>query len=292
MLLVWAGCGSSDGGSEEDPDGAVGPGSDAEADSGPNEPPVVTCPDDVSVEVQETADLVADIEDDGDIEDRQWTVVSAPAGSKAAPMPDGNSATMFTPLLPGEYVLSYTVEDDAGQTDSCEVTVTATVMAGFRVEVLWDVDADPPPPADMDLHVIHPSATVWFDPVLDCNFANVAPSWGPGGIEDDPLLFADDQDGRGPEGIEVDVPEDGAGAYGVGVHFFGTMVGGPSEATVNIYCGGSLMQTFGPQSLTAGEATPPDNQFWKVADVSFSSGACTVTALNDIVTGVDAALAR
>ena len=68
---------------------------------------------------------------------------------------------------------------------------------------------------------------------------------------------------------------------------------------MNVYCGGALMQSFGPQLLDApDDVDPTANDFWKVADVSFSGGACTITPLDDgtggplIVTGADAETAR
>jgi hypothetical protein len=132
---------------------------------------------------------------------------------------------------------------------------------------------------------------------LDCHYANVNPSWGPGGAEDDPSLDVDDQDGRGPESIQIDAPEDG-GAYRVGVHFYAANGGGPSDATVRIYCGGVLIESLGPVTLDGSSPLADDNDYWKVADVSFSVGVCTIVPLSDglggplIVTAADAKLAR
>jgi K319-like protein len=301
-ILLITGCGSSGGGKD-----AGGPPPDGNAfdlgppDVGPNLPPVVTCPTDQTVEVNTAASLVAMIDDDGTIESRLWEVISAPSGSKATPVPVDSSGTSFTPLLPGDYQLRYTAQDDAGQSDSCEVRVTATVAAGLRVELLWDIDVTPPPPADMDLHLLHPTATVWFNDAatgLDCFWMNPSAAWGPGGAEDDPALYMDDQDGRGPEGIQIAVPEEG-GDYRIGVHFYTDNGAGPSDAIVRVYCAGTLIQTFGPQTLDGSDNVAPDqNDFWKVADVSFSGGGCTIVPLDDglggplIVTAGDARLAR
>jgi K319-like protein len=124
---------------------------------------VVTCPDDPTIEVGRTVDLWAAADDDGEIVSRMWEVVSDPPGNEAAPDPPNAGGTMLTPLIAGDYLLRYTVQDDTGQRGFCEVTVTAAVTAGLRLELLWDLSTTPPPPADMDLHLLHPTATEWFD---------------------------------------------------------------------------------------------------------------------------------
>jgi hypothetical protein len=121
--------------------------------------------------------------------------------------------------------------------------------------------------------------------------------WGTVSPDDDPTLDFNVRYGRGPEAITIPVPEQ-AIDYRVGVHHSFDNGYGPSAAVVNIYCYGSLEQSFGPVTLQGSNLDDTLNDFWKVADMSFGPSSCTVTELEDvlggplIVTGAEAALAR
>ncbi|NMC69686.1 MAG: hypothetical protein GYA57_06410, partial [Myxococcales bacterium] len=49
---------------------------------------------------------------------------------------------------------------------------------------------------------------------------------------------------------------------------------GTTNATVNVYCGGALRGTFGPQPLVYGSSYGESNDNWLVADVMFYTGRC------------------
>ncbi len=49
---------------------------------------------------------------------------------------------------------------------------------------------------------------------------------------------------------------------------------GTTNATINVYCGGGLRATFGPQALIYGSSSGSSNDNWLVADVMFYEGRC------------------
>jgi hypothetical protein len=110
------------------------------------------------------------------------------------------------------------------------------------------------------------------------------------------MLVLRDDIGRGPEIATVAVVETG-GNYGVGVHHYFDWGYGPGDALINVWCMGTLEGSFGPVTLD-GAGLALDNDFWKVADVSFGATSCTITGLDDgmggplIVTAAAADTAR
>ncbi|HJL03880.1 MAG TPA: hypothetical protein RMH85_03930 [Polyangiaceae bacterium LLY-WYZ-15_(1-7)] len=238
-------------------------------------PPTLSCPDAIETPPLSTVDVEVMVEDDADGVDVRWTRVARPDGSDAGqPAPRRGLATTYTPDVAGEYVLRATATDSDGMTDECEVTIFAVNDQGLRVEMSWDTGTD------MDLHLLDPAATRWFDEGtdLDCFYRNCDeapyPDWGVGGVgEDDPRLDIDDRDGFGPENINIDDPA--PGTYRVGVHAFS----GEARVTVRIYCGGTRLeprQVFGPVSVGRSSGV----EFWRVADVSIDAASrCTITDL-------------
>lgn len=83
----------------------------------------------------------------------------------------------------------------------------------------------------------------------DCAYANRAPEWGIAGRTDDPRLDIDDPRGFGPEAITLDEPEDGT--YTAAVHYFTDRISEDADAFLEIYVKGELIDTVGPQRLTA-----------------------------------------
>jgi hypothetical protein len=100
----------------------------------------------------------------------------------------------------------------------------------------------------------------------------------------------------GPQWVSVAQPQQ-SGTYGVGVRYDFDNFRISSSALINVYCYGILEGTFGPVTLTNGDQFPPDNDFWKVAEVDMNSGGCEIFPyLNGgepvIVLGRDAEAAR
>lgn len=231
-------------------------------------PPTLMCPDEVVIPPLTTGEIEATVEDDGDVRVR-WTLVSSPEGSGASdPSPAGSLLTRFTPDIAGEYELRIVARDDDGMTAECTTRVMAVSDEGLRIEMFWDSDR-----TDMDLHLINPEATRWFNS-SDCYYANCIGGlmWGMPGTDDDPSLDIDDRDGLGPENTNIEVPY--AGTYRVGVHAWS----GEGAVTVRVYCGGSRtdpVAEYGPVRIASSR-----REFWRVADVAITgAGRCTVTEL-------------
>jgi hypothetical protein len=245
-------------------------------------PPTLMCPE--TVEGRPLTNITWDmgIQDDGTSATVRWMLADRPDGSAATftgtarVEPPATQSFTFMPDLAGEFPVDITVTDDDGQTATCTTLVRAFVDEGLRIEMFWNT-----PRTDMDLHLLNPTATEWFNP-NDCYYANCRRglAWPPGGTTDDPSLDIDDTDGFGPENINIEEPT--PGTYRVGVHAFT----GDAGVTVRIYCGGSRTDaraTFGPTRLD--DRSGSDNRdFWRVADIAIDGvGRCTVTELlNDV----------
>jgi len=237
-----------------------------------------------------------------------WTVDARPAGSTAELSPDNKSLNVsFTPDLAGEYWLYLQVQDSFHMESSCTIIVRAFPKERLRIEAFWNgppdnscADGEMPPGCDgtdVDLHLLSPQATVWFDDYQDCHYANcvdpVQREWGEAGeLLDDPRLDIDDERGYGPENINLVEPQ--VGRYSVGIHFFsgkGSDNKASADVTVRVYCDGTVTE-FGPVVLR-GAADDEQNDFWRVADVEISDSTCNVlprgtTAAPDIVTTLQA----
>ena len=232
------------------------------------EAPALKCPEIETTPLTDTEVMVG-VSDNGSIVRWDWILAGQPSGSAARVMfPMGDTFT-FRPDLAGTYAFALTVTDDESLSTSCKFVVNAAAQEGLRVEMFWDT-AD----TDIDLHLLSPTAKVWFDETThqDCFYANCTdsrPRWGTAGEEDDPHLDLDDTDGFGPENVNLDKPA--PGIYRVGVHAFSGL--DTTRATVRIYCGDSRLEprtTLGPVALA-------QDQLWKVADVEiFADGRCLV----------------
>ncbi|MBI4917511.1 MAG: hypothetical protein HY825_16850 [Acidobacteria bacterium] len=76
-----------------------------------------------------------------------------------------------------------------------------------------------------------------------------------------------------PENINVDAPPLGQ-PMRIMVHYFSALFyAGETNVTVNVYCGGALRATFGPQPLLNGSGLG-GNDAWMVADVQFETDEC------------------
>jgi len=249
-------------------------------------PPEAICPPVLETTPLSTVAITGSAVDDGSITSFRWTTLSLPAGSSSTPPAPADAATTrFTPDLAGDYTLRLTVTDNDGQTDNCETIVRALVAEGLRVELYWNppdrschtMSAPGCDSTDVDFHLLHPSATRWFDDSFDCYFANCTGGgrpWDAPGNDDDPRLDLDQQDGFGPENINIDAPS--PSTYRVGVHFFSDDGMGPAQVFVNVYCGvgsSTAIASFGPVTLR-------NDEVWKVADVAIGGGTCRVADLS------------
>ncbi len=178
----------------------------------------------------------------------EWTVVQ-PGGSVSTFIPSATVAEpTFEANIIGEYIFRLKVFDARG-IESCspaEKTVLVTSDDAIHVELLWrtpgdadetDTGSDPSQSvgSDVDLHFLHPLAFGrYFEPQFDCYWQERTPEWGTFGFGDNPRLDRDDQDGGGPENLNMQQPERDT-RYQVGVHYWNDWGYGDTYATVRVY---------------------------------------------------------
>jgi hypothetical protein len=256
---------------------------DGSADEGgvcPTSPPIVMCPGAISAEVLRTVTLAGSGSDpDGGSVTYAWTVVSRPVGSTANPSPPNAATTNFFLDASGSYRLRFCVTDDEGEIACCTVDVTSTAPGILHVEMAWDTAY-----GDADLHLLNVTRTPpagWWT-ADDCHWRNPTPDWGPAGVAANPNLDRDDTGGFGPENITI-ASSPASGTYNIGVHYYcehsipGTTPAGPTNATVRVYCGGSLIATY------SGIRLNETDDWVNVARVTYPS--CAGMSVNTQTTG-------
>lgn len=230
-------------------------------------PPVASCPMGASVSGLSPITIRATASDDGQVLARRWTVTST---HPVLPELRGaqTDAVELRPALAGSYRLRYEATDDLAQTDACETVVTIAPSAELHIELTWGGGAA----TDLDLHLLEPTATRWFDELLDCDpfTCEQTLDWGTAGAIDNPRLRNPRGAPPGGERIEIITPR--PGTYRVGAHF--AMGAGAASARLRIYCRGALVrEQVATPSVMAG------SDFWKAADIAVTAAGCTVTPL-------------
>ena len=254
----------------------------------------------------------------------EWVVTGRPDGSTsqpresffdpAQPANDGPEDDRSTPSavffvdLAGTYTIELRVRDNLGlDSIACEnpgvVTVVAQPEEAIHVQLVWrtpgDEDETDGEGADLDLHLLHPSAENWGNSQLvepyDCYYLNPTPDWGQlANSEDDPSLDIDDINGAGPENVSLNNPQDTAvlGApYLVGVHYYsshGRQTGydyGPTFAKLRVYIRGELAWEYeGSQGdeLPGEKEMQAEGHFWYVNQINWPSGEVVVRDLYSV----------
>ena len=242
---------------------------------------------------------------------RSWTLSDKPPGSALRLTEPATGASIeVTPDVAGEYELTVLTETPRGEV-SCLVRLFAVPSEGLRIEISWNGPPDrscdlvraPCDPTDVDLHLVRETGR-FFDLDDDCHWQNCqadgrALPWGAPGAVDDPRLDIDDQEGFGPENINIDGPV--PGTYRVGVDLWDGDGAPEAEVTVRIFCGSGRLEpveVFGPVVLREHLiGMRGDNDFWRVADVTTMPSGCRVAALGtparpDLISHDDAASGR
>ncbi len=231
----------------------------------------------------------------------RWEVVSSPAGGASTLGSPTTPSTTFNSVIVGTYGLRFTATDAMGRTATCTTSVTMQGH-GLRVELIWDTGTSADR-VDLDLQVHNRLASSWAvtaTSVNVCYWNNRGPEWDAAGAADNPALDVDNLVGLGPENVRVDAPPTSQ-VYSVGAYFWEDSrarrdIGNPVAVTVRIYCGDALAAPPFTRSLRAGASMRPTatnlaNDFWRVARVQFTSpSSCTVTTVNDVITGAAAQL--
>lgn len=204
----------------------------------------------------------------------RWSV-DQPSDSYVTFLPGADiEAPTFTPWVVGTYTFYLDVIDTQGvvrRAGSHLLRVAPT--DGLHVELTWRTPGDPDESdsggaggssagSDVDLHLRHAQSDKWFDWTYDCYWENPNPEWGFFGGPDNPALDRDDTDGAGPEVISLESPE--ANTYRVGVHYWSDWSYGPSIATVRIFLGGVLVESW--------ETELVDSDLWESHLIDPTSG--------------------
>jgi hypothetical protein len=224
-----------------------------------------------------------------------WSLTTKPAGSTSAMSATTQTGNQFkaslTPDLGGDYLATFTARLTTGETDTCSTTVHSN-NTNLILEITWNTSA-----ADVDIHLLHPTAPAWYDPTLDCDFQNCTGAggapWPGAGTADDPRLTIDDVGGFGPEQILIDQPElNTSNGYRFGAYMFTDHGDLFTDLTAKIFCGGTLVSTFTHQDLTGAATNAVPNELWKIADIRFTNATtCSVTAVDQVIQmGGDGAL--
>ena len=260
------------GGGDYDHDGEV----DEDGDCSAGEPEVA-CSEDLTINTLEEVTLEAMADDDNWIDAIYWEVEEAPFGSVWQPSDPYSESTNFQPPIPGDYLLTFHAIDDIGQESTCSIAIHATLEDNFRVELFWNPELEEDN-SDMDLHLLHHTASAWFEEPGDCYYSNTNPTWD-GSEETSPHLDLDDTSGWGPENINIGNPAPNQ-PYRVGVHYYSDSGMGPAEVFVRVYCFDEAT-LFGPVTMNGPDSgQDSNNDFWKVADITFGDHDCTVEDLS------------
>lgn len=187
-----------------------------------------------------------------------WTLSGAPDGSGTSLDSDGGTGNSVYMDIAGEYTVSLVVTNTLGVPSApAKCTVEAIPTEDIRVELTWDTDE-----SDLDLHLAVGTAEL-YDVPGDLSWCNDTPDWGvEGETSDDPVRAQDDEDGYGPESVEI--VDAANGEYRARVHYYEDDGGGATTATVRIYVRGSLA---GEDSFTLSR-----NEVWEVGWVIWDRG--------------------
>lgn len=187
-----------------------------------------------------------------------WTLFEQPVASTT----ELSDVTVAAPSVfldaAGIYTFALEVENSINLRSAvASHTVAAVPSEDLYVLLSWNTAN-----SDVDLHLVQEDPENFYYAPEDCCYCNPHPDWGSSGADDDPLLALDNRVGFGPENINIADPA--AGTYYVRVHFFNDFSSGATEATVSIYIGGELQETW--------SRVIEDDQVWDVASITFPDG--------------------
>lgn len=195
-----------------------------------------------------------------------WTLVRRPAAADdaIAPVPADQPQTVVRLDSAGTWEVQLQVTNALGVASApTKCVVDAVPVDQLHVELSWSGAT-----SDLDLHLADGDAAFYSVPG-DVSWCNRHPDWGRRGqVEDDPSLDLDDDDGYGPENINVPSPADGA--YPVRVHLFEDGDDGDVTATVSVFTYGDLVGTWSKVLRR--------NQVWEVGQVNWPEGSFGVSS--------------
>jgi len=234
----------------------------------------------------------------GELQAWEWSLVSKPEGSFSQMMesfripeypqfggleddPSTPEARFFFDLI-GDYHFELRVRGEQDLGARCpsafkHLHVEIKPTSAVYIQLTWKIE-DPDPEdirgSDLDLHLLHPSASAW-ETDGDCYHAHFSPDWGAEGPEGNPQFDIDDRNNYGPENIRLEIPEILEAPYLIGVHYFRDWAElGESEAILAFYLEGSLIGEWRRFLV--------EDEFWSV--IGFNWGPTPEFILQDQLT--------
>lgn len=205
-----------------------------------------------------------------------WQELQRPAASLSTLVDAGRLQRRLMPDVAGAYLFAIS-SPRVPLCQPAQITVQATGggSGDVTLELTWDTPGDMDQTdsrgADMDLHYLRPGAQVWNSGPDAIFWSNRLADWGvQGDPSDDPMMGTDDTDGAGPERIthtRVTTP----GLYPVGVRYFSSRGYGTSVATLKVFIGGRLTDTYTSRPMAQGE-------FWWPLSIMQPGGIISPTA--------------
>lgn len=238
-----------------------------------------------------------------------WSLVKAPEESVAGFTPSAIGQNVsFLPVISGTYTIKLETLDSAGAPGCQPKTFDLLVVPDdkLHIELTWVTPTDKIKTdkigTDMDLHLANANAYKAKLPDLDgngepdpwgslcdCYTANASTKWGePVHPEQDAYLNLDDNDGWGPEIINVNTPVKGS-PYTIGVHYWLSKAADANGVALKDPATGQPYPNFGPSTprvrvfldanatpaydLTGPEMTQGD--MWCVGKITWSPNGLT-----------------
>jgi hypothetical protein len=215
----------------------------------------------------------------------EWTLLVRPVGSTAVLSSSTAERTELTVDLAGFYQVQLDVfaADPARQESppirSCApalVDINVVPREDLHVQLVWNH-----PTADFDLHLMQGGGTP-FTHETDCYFSNRHPE---GGLEnptwssnpdENPDLDVDDDEGYGPENINLVHPAPGS-RWVVLVHYWNKQTPGDptAEATVRLF-------VFGQQTVELTQVFEDDQQLWRAVEIVWATDPLAPPAVSQL----------
>jgi hypothetical protein len=180
----------------------------------------------------------------------EWRVLQKPVGSTENIVPADRARTELTLDLGGRWVVGLDVFDNNGirSCETSELIVDVRPTDDLAIQLVWDANS-----ADYDLHLLREGGDA-FTHEGDCYFSNRLPEWDPD-MSRNPRLDVDDDDGYGPENLNIEHPAPGS-RWVVLVHYWNARAapsGGASNAILRVFAYGNqiieLVQPFADEQL-------------------------------------------
>ncbi len=201
--------------------------------------------------------------------DYEWTLRQRPQGSTTTAFPDDAPGTEIEADLAGRYVVDlfvYEIKNGARIRSCVPSTVTFDVVPTeeLLIQLVWDH-----PSADLDLHLVRGGGTE-FTHEDDCYFSNREPQqteeypdWS-AVLEENPVLDVDDDQGYGPENMNIVAPAAGS-EWNVLVHYWNQQTDGDARTTATV-----RVFVYGQQVMEIQRVFEAEQVLWEAIDITWA----------------------